>query len=132
MAMKKKAAAPKKAAPKKGDEPVRAGKRQQRANEMDFAKTYKKKQSTGGDQPVRAGKRRQTASEMDFWTAWDKADRKKNPNVGNQSPRVKNVIKPGEREYMKSEEIVAKRKNPNAKDMPVRAGTRQQRYGRGR
>lgn len=99
MAMKKKA--PAKAAPKKkGDEPVRAGKRQQRATEMDFEKTYKKKQSTGGDQPVRkgvrpqkrtemdtgkkknstggdqsvrVGKRRQTASEMDFQTAWEKA-----------------------------------------------------------
>ena len=131
MAMKK--AAPKTAAPKKkGDEPVRAGKRQQQANEMDFAKTYKKKQSTGKDQPVRVGKRQQKANEADFERAWDKADKKKNPNVGNQSPRVKNVVKPGEREYMKSEEIVAKRKNPNAKDMPVRAGTRQQRYGRGR
>ena len=131
MAMKK--AAPKKAAPKKkGDEPVRAGKRQQRATEQDFEKTYKKKQSTGKDQPVRVGKRQQKANEADFQRAWDKADKKKNPNVGNQSPRVKNVIKPGEREYMKSEEIVAKRKNPNAKDMPVRAGTRQQRYGRGR
>lgn len=126
MAMKK--AAPK----KKGDEPVRAGKRQQQATEMDFAKTYKKKQSTGSDQPVRAGTRTLPAGEMDFEKAWKKADRKKNPNVGNQSPRVKNVKKPGEAEYMASEKKAAQKKNPNAKDMPVRAGTRQQRYGRGR